>query len=152
MKPSGPTSKSTAWKASSHAAERGDRACALPQECAVRLERTSVRLFVRRNALRFVRRGTLVAALVLPTLPLCAFRRARFQIFRVEAASLRALLDSRLASFNRLRARFSSSLAMRTRCLATSACSLARSIGSAASAGSGVAVPRGGISLPVFFI
>jgi hypothetical protein len=77
----------------------------------------------------------------------CAF----FQTLRVEAACLRARRASRFASLRRLRARFSSSLAIRTRCLATSAWSRARSAGSA-----GVALPAsdssGGISLPVFFI
>src|SRR5438034_6090940 len=69
-------------------------------------------------------------------------RRARFQTLRAAAECLRARLASRLASFRRLRARFSSSFAMRTRCLATSACSRTRSRGSA-----GVSC-----SLPVFFI
>src|SRR6266404_1129502 len=69
-------------------------------------------------------------------------RRARFQTLRAAAEYLRARLASRLASFRRLRARFSSSFAMRTRCLATSACSRAGSRGSA-----GVFC-----SLPVFFI
>ena len=69
-------------------------------------------------------------------------RRARFQTLRAAAECLRARLASRLASFRRLRARFNSSFAMRTRCLATSACSRARSRGSA-----GVSC-----SLPVFFI
>jgi len=73
--------------------------------------------------------------------PFCA-RRARFQALRATAASLRARLASRLASFRRLRARFSSSFAMRTRCLATSACSRTRSSGSAAEP----------CALPVFFM
>ncbi|MDB6087720.1 MAG: hypothetical protein JWN85_504 [Gammaproteobacteria bacterium] len=80
-----------------------------------------------------------------------AARCAFFQTLRVEAACLRARRDSRFASLRRLRARFSSSLAMRTRCFATSACSRARSEGSA-----GAAFPFAdsseGDSLPVFFI
>lgn len=44
----------------------------------------------------------------------CALR-AFFQAFRATAASLRARLASRFASFTRLRARLSSSLAIRTR-------------------------------------
>ena len=64
--------------------------------------------------------------------PRCALR-AFFHAFRVAAACRRARLASRLASFIRLRARLSSSLAIRTRCLATSACSRARSRGSAGS-------------------
>jgi hypothetical protein len=71
----------------------------------------------------------------------CA-RRALFQALRAAAASLRARLASRLASFRRLRARLSSSLAIRTRCLATSACSRTRPRGSAVEF----------CSLPVFFI
>jgi hypothetical protein len=73
--------------------------------------------------------------------PFCA-RRARFQALRATAASLRARLASRLASFRRLRARFSSSFAMRTRCLATSACSRTRPSGSATEP----------CALPVFFM
>jgi hypothetical protein len=76
-----------------------------------------------------------------PDPPRCA-RRARFQALRATPASFRARLASRLASFSRLRARFSSSFAMRTRCLATSACSRTRSSGSAVEF----------CSLPVFFI
>ena len=83
-----------------------------------------------------------------------ALRLTLFQILRAEAASLRALLASRLASFTRLRARLSSSLAMRTRCLATSACNLARSTGSAGagSASADVLDPGDASALPVFFI
>jgi len=74
--------------------------------------------------------------------PFFCARRARFQALRATAASLRARLPSRLASFRRLRARFSSSFAMRTRCLATSACSRTRWSGSAVEC----------CALPVFFI
>ncbi len=62
----------------------------------------------------------------------CALR-AFFHALRAAAESFRARLASRLASFTRLRARLSSSLAIRRRCFATSACSLARSRGSAGS-------------------
>src|SRR5690349_6269767 len=118
----------------------------LPQDCAVWRLFEAARLFCLRDPpLVGTRRTTSVASL------LRAFLRARFQILRVEAASLRARLASRLASFNRFRARFSSSLAMRTRCLATSACSLARSMGSACDPSAGW-VPRDELSLPVFFI
>lgn len=81
-------------------------------------------------------------------------RLTLFQILRAEAANLRARLASRLASFKRLRARLSSSFAMRTRCLATSACSLARSTGSAGacSASADELDPGDASALPVFFI
>jgi hypothetical protein len=90
---------------------------------------------------RSVRNPVASVPALLPESFFCA-RRARFQALRVAAASLRARLASRFASLRRLRARLSSSLAMRTRCLATSACSRARSRGSAG----------GACSLPVFFI
>lgn len=80
-----------------------------------------------------------------------ARRRSRFQTFRLAAACLRARRASRLASLSRLRARFNSSFAMRTRCLATSACKRARSTGFAPAASAGW-LESGDISLPVFFI
>src|SRR6267154_1712903 len=94
-------------------------------------------------ALRLARRlaGAPFLSLLAPE-PSFWARRARFQTLRAAAEYLRARLASRLASFRRLRARFSSSFAMRTRCLATSACSRAGSRGSA-----GVFC-----SLPVFFM
>ena len=82
-----------------------------------------------------------------------ALRLTRFQILRVEAASLRARFASRLASFTRLRARFNSSFAIRTRCLATSACSRTRSTGSDdVCAPSDELDPEDASALPVFFI
>src|SRR5512146_291337 len=70
--------------------------------------------------------------------------RAFFQALRAAAACLRARLASRLASFTRLRACFSSSFAIRTRCLATSACSRARSSGSIGSSRAAACAVAGG--------
>jgi hypothetical protein len=75
--------------------------------------------------------------------------RAFFHALRARLACLRARLASRFASFSHLRARLSSSLAIRTRCLATSACSRARSRGSADASSRGAA-GASWLSLPVF--
>lgn len=112
----------------------------------------AVRLDLLLAARRFVRRVLLRGGVPLSSTR--ALRLTLFQIFRAEAATLRARFASRLASFTRLRARLSSSFAMRTRCLATSACSLARSTGSAGACSASADESDAGdaSALPVFFI
>jgi hypothetical protein len=91
------------------------------------------------------------AALAAAAAVLLAARRSCFHALRAVVACLRARRASRFASFKRLRARFNSSFAMRTRCLATSAWSLARSTGSEVAALL-FSESSAGVSLPVFFI